>query len=338
MSDFEFASQGASGGSLTSWFATLVQGLELGQPQVLVTVVRAQGSTPRDAGARMWVGPGGAVDTIGGGHLEWQAIAYAQAMLDEGKRGRQLRRFPLGPSLGQCCGGVMWLAFECLTQEDLPWCQAVSSALQQGLWLRRTLSLLDDHMPGIDTGPDLSANGMAGSSWDEANGQWVDIWAAPAMEVVVCGAGHVGQAIVRLLGDLPVRVTWLDPREDCWPQNIPNNVRVLQGDADEVVDLPDDAYWLVLTHSHALDLQIIEAILQHKPFLFLGLIGSKTKKARFESRLRQHFPIELVQRIQCPIGIIAMSSKLPAAIAVSAVAQLLSFLQNTPYNQGLLIN
>ena len=140
----------------------------------------------------------------------------------------------------------------------------------------------------------------------------------------VCGAGHVGQAIVNLLGTLPVQVIWLDPRDGVWPETLPSNVRCLQGDEADVVDCPDNACWLVLSHSHALDLAIVQAVMAHKPFRFLGLIGSETKKARFESRLRDRFPASLVQRLTCPIGLVQTSSKLPEVIAVSVVAQLLA--------------
>src|SRR5690606_4084285 len=129
--------------------------------------------------------------------------------------------------------------------------------------------------------------------------------------------GHVGKAIVRVLAELPVRVAWLDPREDEWPAHLPDNVRCLNGDADDVPDFPDGACWLVLTHSHALDLEIVERVLQHKSFRFLGLIGSDTKRAKFRARLLRKFPSRLVDRVVCPIGIVETSSKLPGVIAVS---------------------
>lgn len=307
----------------TGWLADLLQGLVRKEPQVLITVLRAQGSTPRNPGARMWVHPGGIADTIGGGHLEWKAIAHAKEMLKKGKRSREVLRFPLGPSLGQCCGGVVWLSFECLTHDDVAWCRTLLASLEGGHGVRRSLSMAGDSAPHLDL---LSHGANMTGDWDPGSGQWADIWTVPSLDVVVCGAGHVGRAIVRLLGDLPVRVVWLDPRPDCWPADVPANVRVLQGDADDVRDMPDGACWLVLTHSHALDLQIIEAVLQHRSFRFLGLIGSRSKRARFESRLCRRFPEALVQRIQCPIGLADTSSKLPAAIAVSTVAQLLAFI------------
>lgn len=281
---------------LHEWLAALAQRLSRGQPQILVSVVKTQGSTPRDAGARMWVGSDFIVDTVGGGHLEWKAIAQARQMLEQPKPGPRLERYPLGPGLGQCCGGVVWLMFEYLDRDDALWCAQIAETLAHGGSMARTV-ILDGH-------------------------EIVDVWSVPPVQIVVCGAGHIGTHIVKLLAALPFQVTWLDPR-GCWPDTIPGNVRVVQGDADDVPDMPEHAYWLILTHNHALDLAIIDGVFRHKSFAFLGLIGSKSKKARFVSRLSQRHNPELVERLICPLGIVQTSSKLPAVIAVSVVAQLL---------------
>lgn len=298
--------------SLQHWLGQLANRLSQGQPQVLVTVGHTLGSTPRDTGARMWVSREGFVDTVGGGHLEWKAIAHARAMLDAGKPRRDVVRYPLGPSLGQCCGGVVWLVFELLDRDDAHWCVRIAELLARGISVRRTGTVVEP----------LAGN-AEGSILDIETGVMQDVWMAAQSHVVVCGAGHIGQAIVRLLADLPVRVTWLDPRDGCWPDRLPDNVTALHGDADDVPDLPENAYWLILTHNHALDLQIIDAVFRKRSFAFIGLIGSHTKKARFVSRLRQRHDPVLVERLQCPVGLVNTSSKLPAVIAVSVVAQLL---------------
>lgn len=278
------------------WLSELADRLSKGQPQVLVSIVDAKGSTPRDVGARMWVGHDFIVDTIGGGHLEWKAIATARSMLTGDSHDPRIERYPLGPALGQCCGGVVWLMFEYLNHDDATWCRQFADALAQGGSMSRTVVLPEQKI--------------------------IDVWSLPRTQVVVCGAGHIGTAIVKLLADLPVQVSWLDPR-GCWPDMLPGNVRVVQGGADEVPDMPDNAYWLVLTHNHALDLDIIDSVFRHKKFAFLGLIGSRSKKARFVSRLSQRHPPEQIERLVCPVGVVQTSSKLPAVIAVSVVAQLL---------------
>lgn len=306
---------------MNAWINKLALCLANGQPQVLVTVGATRGSAPRDAGARMWVGADFIEDTIGGGHLEWKAMAHARAMLTASGPRRDLVRYPLGPGLGQCCGGVVWLVFEYLDKTDAAWCMELAEAQRQGVALQRTV-ILDG--PAARASPHI-APAPPGSEvhLDSASGKFFDVWRTPCRPVVVCGAGHIGQAIVRLLADLPVQVIWLDSRDTCWPSELPANVTAVQGDADDVIDMPDNASWLVLTHNHALDLALIDAVFRYKTFVFMGLIGSRTKKARFVSQLRQRHADALVDQLCCPIGRVRPSDKNPAVIAVSVVAQLL---------------
>ena len=322
------------------WLAAARSRLRQGEPLVLITVARALGSTPRDAGTRMWVDADGAHATIGGGHLELQAIEAARAMLaDAGAPSTQVRHYALGPSLGQCCGGAVWLAFERLELQDLAWCDALHQVLERGAAGRRVRRVRrcsarqapggGAHAPDVRIeAVDSLAVAQPDARWHEEDELLVDLTPAAAPLVVVCGAGHVGKAIVRVLAELPVRVAWLDPREDEWPAHLPDNVQCLSGDADDVPDFPDDACWLVLTHSHALDLEFVERVLQHKSFRYLGLIGSDTKRAKFRARLLRKFPSRLVDRVVCPIGIVETSSKLPGVIAVSVAAQIVGLLEH----------
>ena len=329
------------------WVEAALRCLNGGGSLILITVVRSLGSTPRDAGTRMWVDTAGAHATIGGGHLELQAIDTARSMLADAGTSAQIRHYPLGPSLGQCCGGAVWLAFERLDKSDIAWCEAFKVLLDGGASVRRTrhfpiANQLDDatQTAGDKLEPDVVLEPLdpllvtqPDASWKDSHGLLVDITPGAAPLVVVCGAGHVGKAIVRVLAELPVTVVWLDPREDEWPADLPDNVLCFNGDADDVQDFPDDAYWLVLTHSHALDLDIIENVFRHKSFRYLGLIGSKTKSAKFRSRLSRKFPAAMVDRIVCPIGIVETSSKLPGVIAVSVAAQLAGLLEQATNNK-----
>lgn len=324
------------------WVEAALQGLRAGGALVLITVVRSLGSTPRDAGTRMWVDASGPHATIGGGHLELQAIDIARAMLaDADGPAAQIRHYALGPSLGQCCGGAVWLAFERLGADDMAWCERFQSMLENGASVRRTrrfptskaapstagVAELEDPSKVLLEALDPLTVIHPDASWRDSDGLLVDITPGSAPLVVVCGAGHVGKAIVRVLAELPVSVVWLDSREDEWPRHLPDNVLCVNGDADDVSDFPDDAYWLVLTHSHALDLEIIQQVFRHKSFRYLGLIGSKTKAAKFRSRLLRKFPAAMVDRVVCPIGIVETSSKLPGVIAVSVAAQLAGLLE-----------
>lgn len=151
--------------------------------------------------------------------------------------------------------------------------------------------------------------------------------AAPRFTLQLYGAGHVGRAIVRLLCGLPCRVQWIDEREaEFPPEPLPPHIeRVCVEPVEvEVRSAPAGCCFLVLTHSHDLDMAITRAILQRGDFAFFGLIGSKTKRARFQNRLReQGMGQDLIDRMVCPIGVPGIEGKEPEVIALAAVAQLL---------------
>lgn len=145
---------------------------------------------------------------------------------------------------------------------------------------------------------------------------------APRLHVMLFGAGHVGQEVARLLERLPCTATWVDARPEWLSRAAPPNVRILVEDepARAVDDAPAGASFLVMTHSHAQDLDIVAAALRRGDARFVGLIGSETKAARFRARLRQR-GLDAA-RLVCPVGLYK-SGKLPAEVALSAVAQLM---------------
>jgi xanthine dehydrogenase accessory factor len=246
-----------------------------GRPAMLVQVLQARGSVPREAGTRMLVAADAVAGTVGGGHLELQAIARARAQLAAGSTAPQDQAIALGPTLGQCCGGALTLR----------------------------------------TAP-LDAAALA--AWPDE---------APLFTLQLYGAGHVGRAIARLLDSLPCRVQWIDAREDEFPDR-PSAAHVerlcVEPVQSEVAQAPGGAFFLVLTHSHELDLALAEAILRRGDFGFFGLIGSATKRARFERRLAQRgVAAEALARLHCPIGVPGIPGKQPEVIAVAVVAQLL---------------
>ncbi len=281
------------------------QWLAAGRPALVVRVHAIRGSTPREAGVRMLVGGdeqgvevlGPVLGTIGGGHLEWQAIDLARKALAEAHTAASPKKplaawqqtFALGPTLGQCCGGSVDLAFEPLTDATL-------------------------------------------QAWTLP---------APRFHLELHGAGHVGQAIVKLLADIDCTVRWIDERADTaetlgadapglpTPQTLaalPPHIEFVsteQAEA-EVADAPAGACHLVLTHRHDLDLRIIHAVLQRGDFAFAGLIGSQTKRAKFLHRLQAlGVSDDAIARLTCPIGLPELPGKEPAVIAISVVAQLL---------------
>jgi len=306
-------------------------------PAVLVTVAAVAGSGPREPGAKMLVTAVAQFDTIGGGHLELRACEIAREMLAApAAAANRIERFPLGPSLGQCCGGVVHLAFECIRDHDCYATLAQRWRARQDSWRLVVLDttqaplLLDADGAALDGGapvPAFDRSAPCQLLQDEHGQRWLaDPCRAWRAHLVLFGAGHVGAAIVRALGELPCHVTWVDEREDAFPAIVPANVRIEVTDTPEaVVDAaaPGTSF-LVMTHSHALDQQLSQAILERDDAGWFGLIGSKTKRMQFEHRLRARgIPAERLQHMTCPIGLPGIEGKAPAVIAASVCAQLL---------------
>jgi len=295
-------------------------------PSVLVTVAGTEGSAPREAGAHMLVTDSALFDTIGGGHLELQAIRIARAMLLDG-RTRHVERFPLGPGLGQCCGGVAHLLFELADATHL-----ALLAARRDVDTFRVVSLHSSAAALCDAAGCVLAGGPVPAFDTDAGthvaGGWlVDAIFAPRAHLVLFGAGHVGAAIVRLLGDLPCRVTWVDERDDMFPDAVPANVRTEATDIPEalVASAPPGASFLVMTHSHALDGRLCEAILARPDVGWFGLIGSITKRRQFEHRLRARgVDGARIDAMVCPIGVPGIDGKQPAVLAIAVAAQLLA--------------
>ena len=308
-----------------NWIDALADLQHRGEPCVLVTIIEELGSTPRNAGSKMVISASQTFDTIGGGHLELKATAIARAMLQDG-RTRHFARFPLGPSLGQCCGGVAHLLFEradpapltrLASRREADTCRVVS--------LDRTASALCDATGRVLTGDRVPAfDTTAGTH--VRDGWLVDAILAPRSHLILFGAGHVGAAIVRLLGDLPCRVTWVDERDAMFPDAVPLNVHIEATDTPEAVvaTAPAGTSFLVMTHSHALDGRLCEAILARHDVGWFGLIGSVTKRRHFEHRLRvRGFDGARIDAMVCPIGVPGVQGKQPAVLAIAVVAQLL---------------
>ncbi|MGO4302795.1 xanthine dehydrogenase accessory protein XdhC [Cupriavidus sp. RAF12] len=300
-------------------FADAARLVRAGVPVAMVTIVDVKGSAPREAGIRMLVTADDLVGTIGGGHLEWRGMDIARAMLSEARPQRRIERIPLGPALGQCCGGVVQLAFEVLGRDDLAWLDAVEAAFAAGKSLERTVRTTG----AITVTP---SRALLPAVDLEADGSWTDTLVPDEMHVVLFGAGHVGHALVKVLATLPCRVHWVDERDTLFPAGLPDNVEAEATDtAEAVVDqAPAGAYFIVMTHSHALDQALCERIFRRTDYAYFGLIGSKTKRAKFEHRMAEHgidparFP-----EMTCPMGVSGITDKAPAMIAVAIVAQLL---------------
>ena len=317
---------------------------------VLVTMTAGRGSTPREAGAKMVVTLDALHGTIGGGDVEYEATRVARAML-QSTGDRQAKRFPLGAALGQYCGGVADLLFE-RVPGDAPWVRVLAEWIERGdrcvlvtsekgmegdgyLLVRagETFGSLGDRvrearatevarrlLDGAEVTPTLVALGV-----DET--AFFELVAPQAFDVVVFGAGHIGRALIRVLGALPCRVTWVDSRGSEFPPGAPENVRTVTAEAPvaEIANARAGSTFLVMTHSHALDLDLVEAILRRADAEYCGMIGSQTKRRKFEADLTARgLTPAAIARLTCPLGIDGLKGKDPGTIAVAVAATLLA--------------
>lgn len=246
---------------------------------MLVEVAAADGSTPRDADAWMLVAATRIFATIGGGQLEFMAIDHARRALRLGRPAAAMS-VPLGPEIGQCCGGRVGLAFTAMTDE-----------------VRRRL--------------------VARSERD----------AAGRPSVFIFGAGHVGDALALALGPAPLRTILVDTRAEALAAVRISGIETCLTAVPETLvrPAPPGSGFVVLTHDHALDFLIAAEALKRDDAAYVGMIGSKTKRATFRSWLaREVGRPELADRLVCPIGGAAVRDKRPAVIATLAAAEILT--------------
>lgn len=247
----------------------------------LCTIKDTKGSTPREVGAAMMVTASGAIaGTIGGGAFEHHVISEAIRHMAEGAATSLALTLPLGPAMGQCCGGVVSVGIDIYARDQ------VADLITQ-------------------------RDGLSASS---------------PQGLYLFGAGHVGRAVVLALASLPFNVFWVDERADLFDMPVPRNVTA-RPSIDPVADIgkaATGAFVVIMTHSHALDFSLLDAALRRDDFNYVGVIGSLTKKARFQSRLKQagHSAAAL-ERFICPIGLAGVKGKEPSVIAASLAADLL---------------
>jgi xanthine dehydrogenase accessory factor len=325
---------------MNEWIDELSDLAAAGESAVLVTVAGIRGSAPREIGAKMIVTSSASIGTIGGGQLEYQSTRVAVDMLNDQES--TLRSFPLGSSMGQCCGGVVEILFEPIA-DGLPG------------WLRDLGALYGQREPAViatrisrskPVKLIVTADEIFGAEGDEENAavvtrarrllaqdpattrelqEFYEPIVAPDLNIAVFGAGHVGAAVVNALSDLDCNIRWIDSRPKMFRQ-VPANVRAIDAPdpALEVAAMPANSFYLVMTHSHAVDFDICDRILRRRDARYCGLIGSLSKRRRFEKRYRQQGMSQaLIGQLTCPIGVDGISGKKPAEIAVAAAAEIL---------------
>ncbi|AMJ94190.1 xanthine dehydrogenase accessory protein XdhC [Alteromonas stellipolaris] len=267
----------------STWYEAVAQCQQDGAPYVIVTVISIAGSTPREAGSKMVVTDAQSIDTIGGGHLEFDAIKTAREMLSTGtgsvgEQGKnnastEIRSYPLSSKLGQCCGGAVKVLFEVCNRH--------------------------------------------------------------AQHIAIFGAGHVAKALIPILAQLPLRISWIDSREDLFSHPLPANVKKVVEEAPEteVRGLEENTWLVILTHDHQLDYRITEQALKYPALPFVGLIGSQTKAKRFITKLEHRgFNESDLARLATPIGDTSIPGKRPIEVAVSIASQIIQRLHASEDN------
>jgi xanthine dehydrogenase accessory factor len=317
---------------MSEWIGQALAAVTRGEALAMATVVGAQGSTPREIGARMLVWPDRFTGTIGGGALERQALDQARKLLAQDAHRHALQDYPLGPLLGQCCGGRVRLLVERIDAESLAWLRDAARACGAGepfrlqadighAGLQRSVQSAADEAPA-DNSPRIPIPEVRRLS---------ELMRPAKPRLVIFGAGHIGQAVARAFAPLPFDLAWLASREDLRPEAGGTRAEVLSEDelAACIEAAPPGALFAIFTHSHDLDYRLTRAVLARGHFGYLGLIGSATKRVRFERRLRDDGLGDAdLARLTCPIGIPSLKSKAPAVIAVGLAAELLQLTQD----------
>lgn len=339
---------------MKEWLTHIETCLKQAAPAVLVTVTETKGSVPREVGAKLVVSADKVFGSIGGGHLEFAAIGRARDKLAaETFELPDFQDFPLGPTLGQCCGGFVRVMYEPINAHTAQWMRAIQ---QPGVGARPIAIVTDTlgqaGMKSVVTPGSVYGAGLPASIVREARvrcdaksivGLHRHYLIEPVVDtepqVYLFGAGHVGKALVDVLSSLPVTVHWIDSRDNEFPPEIKGNTRICISDEPEyeVDAAPPDTIFLVMTHSHALDFNICLRVLEKGGYGFLGLIGSASKRSRFARRLAARgVAEERIQDLVSPIGIEGIEGKQPAVIAVAVAAQVMQLAEQMGTASGQL--
>jgi xanthine dehydrogenase accessory factor len=288
---------------VADWTRQAREALQQGRA-ALVTILATEGSAPRGPGTRMVVTEAGLAGTIGGGALEHQATDQARAILALPPGSWRVQDYPLGPLLGQCCGGRVRVLVERLgevPEGDGPWEVQLDETLSRTLATTRPAQ--------------LSARGPR----PEAGHSFVEPADGDRLPVLMFGAGHVGKAIAMRAQGLPLHLGWYDSRPEA--AETPGVVLADEEAMAACASSADgDTAVVILTHDHGLDYRLTAAALASGA-RYVGLIGSETKRARFLSRLAKD-GIDAT-RLTCPIGLPGPKGKEPEVIAIATLAQLL---------------
>ncbi len=357
---------------MNSWLKPIKTALALNNGFVLITIIATKGSTPCSNGDKIVYTSNEAVfGSIGGGNLEFKALSFAKEMLNLKNNSNQLIKYPLGATLGQCCGGYVKVMFESFLRPN-------SSLKDKDSWIEKASKLLnssEDFVLATSIDNDKNARldkhkflftqkSFYSSSGDKKLSQFVESHASKLLQasqsptivefmddeglksdiclekvassellpVAIFGAGHISRALMPILINLPVKLFWIDDRQDQFDKYLgeTSQIKIICDDlVASVSDLPDNIYCLVITYSHKIDFEICEKMIIQNNFSYLGMIGSSIKGKKFRDRfIQKSYSEEVVNKFTCPIGEKQKFLKSPTAIAVTIAMDLINFIEN----------
>jgi xanthine dehydrogenase accessory factor len=300
---------------------------ELAMPLIRAVVINTEGSTPREVGAAMIVTVEDCLGTVGGGALEHEVIGHARMLLGKPCTepwSRDVLRYHLGPELNQCCGGVVTVLLEKFGHCEIAELRKIGRPTTSQRHATRPL------VAGVPVRLEDADGCVARLHFKDGKQWFVEPLDGDATALLIYGAGHVGRALVKAMDGLPFRIFWGDVAPDRFPIAVRQGVTVLAGDLVRFArSAACGAFHVVMTRCHALDEDIVRALIEADSFNYLGLIGSETKAARFRHRLvRADFNRAAVDKLHSPIGLAGLYGKEPTVLAASVAADLLMRRQN----------
>jgi len=353
---------------MNSWLKPVKTASALNKGFVLLTIISTKGSTPCSNGDKIvFSGAESVFGSIGGGNLEFKALSFAEELLSLNSNGTYLKKYPLGASLGQCCGGYVNVMFESFIQSDATnsWIKTVSNLLQDNedfivatiidsnseiefsskkfVYLDGTLSpnIDDKKISSLITKSAKDLLLLSDSptivQFENQSGALTEVCfekvlTSEVQPVVVFGAGHISRALMPILINLPIKIYWVDDRAEQFDkyQGDTSQIDIICDDfVQSIPDLPDSSYCLVITYSHQIDFEICEKMITQNNFSYLGMIGSEIKGKKFRDRFHQkNFSEEVINKFICPIGDKQKFLKSPAAIAVTIAMDLINFIEH----------
>ena len=360
---------------MNSWLKPVKTASALNNGFVLLTIISTKGSTPCSNGDKIvFSGAESVFGSIGGGNLEFKALSFAEELLSLNSNGTYLKKYPLGASLGQCCGGYVNVMFESFIQSDATnsWIETVSNLLQDNEdfivativdsnseieFSSKKFVYLDGNLsPNID---DKKISSLITKSakdllllsdsptivqFENQSGALTEVCfekvlTSEVQPVVVFGAGHISRALMPILINLPIKIYWVDDRAEQFDKyhGDTSQIDIICDDfVQSIPDLPDSSYCLVITYSHQIDFEICEKMIIQNNFSYLGMIGSEIKGKKFRDRFHQkNFSEEVINKFICPIGDKQKFLKSPAAIAVTIAMDLINFIEHKRHPESV---